>query len=85
MVIRQKPKIVPITSAEFQLLVTPAHCMAKRKQMTAAMIVNVPGRSICFSFSSQGALTSSACREIFGVLKVSRIMAAATPLRGKLM
>ena len=39
------------------------------------MTLNVPRRSSCIIFLSQGALASSSCREIFGVSRVSRVPA----------
>ena len=43
--------------------------------MTAAMAINVPGRSSCFIFSSQGVLASFSRREICGVFRMSRVLA----------
>jgi len=74
-----------MTSADLQLFETPPHSRVRGRHVTAAKMVKVPNRSICSSFSDQEALWSSSFREIAGVLKVKRIIAAETAPRGSLM
>ena len=75
-----KPTRVPMTGEELHGLVTPPHCSARMKHMTAAMMVTVPRGSICKSFSVQVALTGL---DAAGVLKKMRITLAEAPPTGR--
>ena len=75
-----KPTRVPMTGEELHGLVTPPHCSARMKHMTAAMMVTVPRGSICRSFSLQVALTGL---DAAGVRKNMRMTPADTPPTGR--
>jgi hypothetical protein len=77
-----KPTRVPITSAEPHDFATPPHCKARIKQTSAARKMNIPGKSICRTFSLAVAFCGLAC---LGVSKMRKSMAAERPPTGRLM
>ena len=56
--------------------------MASKKQVTAAIIMKLPGKSSCRIFSLN---VASAGLAAVGVLKVKKIMPAARPPMGRLI
>jgi hypothetical protein len=77
-----KPTRVPTTSAEFHGLATPPHCKARMRQTKDAIKMNVPGRSICSTFSRSDAASTFAA---FGVWKKKKMIAAEAPPMGRLI
>ena len=74
--------IIPTTAAEFQGLVTPPHCIARRKQTTAPRSTIVPPISICRIFSCRDACTGLPWS---GVEKKTKTKAHARPPMGRLI
>lgn len=81
MVNTAQPISVPITSAEAQDLVMPAHSRAREKQMSEPVSSIIPGKSSLSNSSLNGIGTGFACS---GGLKKSRRVRNAAPPIGRL-